>query len=245
MNLNENERIDDLEFKNLKIIQNKEGFCFGIDAVILSDFAKNIKVGSRVLDLGTGTGIIPILLCGKTKLSEVVGVEIQKDVCDMASRSAKLNGLADKFKLINANILELDKILPTNSFDVVVSNPPYKKINTGLNSIKEKNLISRHEVMANLEDFVRVAGRFLKDQGEIYIIHRPERIVDICNLFRKYSLEPKEIRLVFSNKDKPPKMLLVKAVKNAKEFLKFRENLYIYDENGNYTNEILKIYNKI
>lgn len=128
--LKENERIDDLEFKNLKIIQNKKGFCFGIDAVLLSDFAKNIKKSAIVLDLGTGTGIIPILLCGKTQLDKVVGIEIQKDVYDMAQRNIKLNKLEGRFEIINDDILNLENIFQNNSFDVIITNPPYKKKNT-------------------------------------------------------------------------------------------------------------------
>ena len=241
--LKENERIDDLE--DLKIIQNKDGFCFGIDAVLLSDFAKDIKRDANVLDLGTGTGIISILLCGKTKLKKITGVEVQKEVYDMACRSAKLNNLENKFDVINENILNLTNIFDVGSFDVIVTNPPYKKKNTGLINDEEKKMISRHEVLADLEDFISVSNRLLKDRGEFYMIHRPERIVDIISLMRKHKIEPKEIRLIFSNEKTAPKMLLIKGVKNAREYLKFRENLYIYNEDGSYTDEILKIYNKI
>lgn len=244
LELKENERIDDLEFKNLKIIQNKDGFCFGIDAVLLSDFAKNIKSKSKVMDLGTGTGIISILLCGKTDLKKVVGVEVQKEVYDMACRSIKLNNLENRFEVINENILNLDKIFDNNSFDVIVTNPPYKKQNTGVINNEEKKLISRHEILASLEDFIRVSSKLLKDKGEFYMVHRPERMVDIFCLMRKYKIEPKEIRLVFSNEKNSPKMLLVKGVKNGGEYLKFRENLYIYKDDGEYTDEILDIYNK-
>lgn len=242
--LKENERIDDLEFKDLKIIQNKEGFCFGIDAVLLSDFAKNIKDNSKVIDLGTGTGIISILLCGKTKLKNIIGVEVQKDVFDMACRSIQLNGLEDRFQVINKNVIELENIYEPNYFDVVVTNPPYKKQNTGLCNNDQKKLISRHEVLADLSDFIRISSRLLKDRGELYMIHRPERIVDILSVMRNYKIEPKEIRLVFSNEKNPPKMVLIKGVKNGGEYLKFRENLYIYNEDGSYTDEILKIYGK-
>lgn len=243
--LKENERIDDLEFKDLKIIQNSNGFCFGIDAVLLSDFAKNIKKDSKVLDLGTGTGIISILLCGKTQLKKITGVEVQKEVYDMACRSAILNDLEDKFDVINENILNLENILEKNSFDVIVTNPPYKKQNTGIINDEEKKIISRHEVLANLEDFLKVSSKLLKDKGEFYMVHRPERMVDIFFLMRKYKIEPKEVRLVFSNEKNPPKMVLVKGVKNGGEYLKFRENLYIYKEDGSYTDEILSIYNKL
>lgn len=242
--LRENERIDDLEYKELKIIQNKDGFCFGIDAVLLSDFAKNIKAHSRVIDLGTGTGIISILLCGKTKLEKVIGVEVQEEVSDMARRSSKLNGLEDKFEIINKNILELNQVFENNSFDVVVTNPPYKKQNTGIINDDERKLISRHEILANLKDFIYVSSKILKDRGEFYMVHRSERMVDIFSIMREYKIEPKEVRLVFSNEKNPPKMVLIKGVKNGGEYLKFRENLYIYNEDGSYTDEILQIYNK-
>ncbi len=243
--LKENERIDDLEFNNLKIIQNEEGFCFGIDAVLLSDFAKNIKKNSKVLDLGTGTGIISILLCEKTELKKIIGVEVQEEVYDMACRSAKLNNLENKFEVINENILNLENVLEKNSFDVIVTNPPYKKQNTGVINEAEKKLISRHEILADLEDFIKISSKLLKCKGEFYMVHRPDRLVDIFSLMRKYKIEPKEIRMVFSNEKNPPKMVLVKGVKNGGEYLKFRENLYIYKNDGSYTDEILKIYNKM
>lgn len=242
--LKENERIDDLEFKNLKIIQNKNGFCFGIDAILLSDFAKQIKKDSIVMDLGTGTGIISILLCEKSNLKKIVGVEVQEEVFDMACRSAKLNNLEDKFEIINENILNLKNIYKSNTFDAIVTNPPYKKINTGIVNSKEEKLISRHEVLANLEDYISISSSLLKDKGEFYMVHRPDRLVDILAIMRNYKLEPKEIRFVYSNYSEPPKLVLVKGVKNAKQFLRFRENLYIYNKNGEYTDEIMKIYHK-
>ena len=244
MILRENERIDDLGIKNLKIIQNKEGFCFGIDSVLLSDFAKDIKKDSMVMDLGTGTGIIPILLCGKTKLKKVIGVEIQKEVCEMAKRSIELNNLEDKFQILNENILDLEKIYSENTFDVIVTNPPYKKMNTGILNENKKKLISRHEYKANLEDFLKVSKRLLKDKGEFYMVHRPERLVDIIELMRKHKIEPKKLRFVYSAINKPPVLLLIKGVKNARPFLKLEKPLIIYKENGEYTDEIFKIYGK-
>ncbi len=242
--LKENERIDDLEFNNLKIIQNKEGFCFGIDSILLSDFSKNIKKGANVLDLGTGTGIIATLLCGKTNLNKIIGIEIQEEIAEMANRSIKLNNLENKFEIINENILNLLKIFEKNSFDAIVTNPPYKKNGTGIINEDEKKIISRHEITANLEDFIMISTMLLKDKGEFYMVHRPDRLVDILSIMRKNKLEPKLLRFVFSNMNKEPKLILIKGIKNAKPFLKIESNLYIYDENGNYTEEIKKIYNK-
>lgn len=244
MELKENERIDDLEFKGYKIIQNSEGFCFGIDSVLLSDFAKDIRNNSRVMDLGTGTGILCILLSGKTNLKEIVGVEIQEEVANMAKRSVELNSLQDKIKIINENILNLENVFEKGSFDAIVTNPPYKKLNTGLQNESEKKLISRHELTANLEDFIKVSKDMLKDKGEFYMVHRPERLVDIIYLMRKYKIEPKQIRFVAPKIGKEPNLVLIKGVKNAKEFLKFDNILYVYNEDGSYTSELLKIYGK-
>ena len=243
--LKENERIDDLEFKNLKIIQNKDGFCFGIDSILLTDFAKNIKKNSKVIDLGTGTGIIPILLYGKTKNTKFVGVEIQPEVAEMADRSVKLNLLEDNIEILNTSILELSKKYNRGSFDVVTTNPPYKKINTGVINENNKKLISRHEITASLEDFIRTASFLLKDLGEFYMVHRPDRLVDIFYSMRKNKIEPKKIKFVYPNKNKKTNLVLIKGIKNGKQFLEFENNLYVYNEDGNYTDEILKIYNKI
>ena len=242
--LKENERIDDLEFKGLKIIQNEKGFCFGMDSVLLSDFAKNMKNNSTVLDLGTGTGIIPILLCGKTNLKKVIGIEIQQDVANMAKRSSQLNNLQDRFEVVNTNIIDLKNIYEKQSFDVIVTNPPYKKENTGITNENEAKLISRHEITANLEDFISISKDLLKDKGEFYMVHRPERLVDILSLMRKYKIEPKILKFVSPNKNKESNLILIKGIKNANSFLRVEKNLYVYNEDGKYTNEILKIYNK-
>ena len=245
MLLKENERIDDLEFKNLKIIQNKDGFCFGIDSVLLSDFAKNIRNNSKVIDLGTGTGIINILLSEKTKASEFIGVEIQEEVAEMAKRSVELNKLENKIKIINENILNLKKLYKQKSFDVVVTNPPYKKLNTGLVNDKNKKVISRHEITASLEDFINSASYLLKDYGEFYMVNRPDRLVDIFSIMRKEKIEPKLIKFVYPNKNKKTNLVLIKGVKNGNPFLEYENNLFVYNEDGTYTDDILKIYNKI
>lgn len=244
-NLKENERIDDLQYKGLKIIQNTKGFCFGIDSVILSDFAKNIKKGSKVVDLGTGTGIIGLLLCKKTELKEIVGVEIQKEVAEMANRSIKLNKLEDKFKILNTDINKIfeDKLLEKNKFDVVVMNPPYKEKGTGKINEVDSKIISRHEVKATLSDFIKVASNLLKDKGEIYIVHKPERMPDIIQKMRENKIEPKEIKTVYANKKTEASLILIKGIKGANKFFKILEPLYIYEENGEYTKEIKEIYN--
>ena len=270
MKLNENERIDDLEFNNLKIIQNKKGFCFGIDSVLLSDFAKEVRNGSVGVDLGTGTGIISILLAGKTKLSKITGVEIQKDVAEMAKRSVELNNLQDKIEIVNCNIKDIfgknedvpsiseneffhkqvkkeskqEVQLQRDTLDFVVTNPPYKKMQTGKVNESEYKYISRHEVTANLEDFIKVSKYLLKDKGALYMVHRPDRLVDIIELMRKYKLEPKRLRFVYSTVDKEPVLILIKGVKNAGAFLKVEKPLIIYKEDGEYTDEIYEIYGR-
>ena len=244
MELKQDERIDDLEFNGLKIIQNKNGFCFGIDSVLLSDFAKNMRKNSKVIDLGTGTGIINILLSGKTTAKELVGVEVQEEVADMAKRSVKLNGVEGKIEILNKNILDLKNIYNKGYFDVVVTNPPYKKINTGLINEENKKMISRHEITANLRDFIHISSYLLKDHGEFFMVHRPERLVDILWTMREEKIEPKKIKFVYPNENKKTNLVLIKGVKNGNYFLEFEDNLYVYNQNGNYTDEILKIYGK-
>lgn len=241
--LKENERIDDLEINNLKIIQNKNGFCFGMDSVLLSDFAKEIN-NSKVIDLGTGTGILPILLSAKTKNTQFVGVEIQQEVAEMANRSVYLNNLQNRIEIINDNIKNLKNKYSTCTFDAVISNPPYKKEGTGMKNVQENKLISRHEITANLEDFIEVSKYLLKDKGSLYLVHRPERLVDILYVLRKYKIEPKKIKMISPHINDEPNLVLIKAVKNAKPFLKIEKPLYIYDNNGTYTQQVLEIYQK-
>lgn len=242
--LRKNERIDDLEYKGLKIIQNEEGFCYGMDSVLLSDFAKSIKKDSKVLDLGTGTGILGILLCGKTQLKKIIGVEIQEEVAQMAQRSIYLNELENRFEILSKNIKDIPKILDKNTFDVVVTNPPYNKKNSGIINENKKKLISRHEIEADLSDFIRISAEMLKDKGKLYMVYRPERLIDMLEELRKYKLEPKRLRLVEPQKGKKQNLILVEAVKGAKPFLKMEPTLIVYKGNGNYTQEILKIYHK-
>lgn len=244
INLEENERIDDLEINGLKIVQNEKWFCFGVDAVLLSDFAKKMKKGAKLLDLGTGTAILPILLSAKTDYEKAVGVEVQEELCKMARKSVILNGLENRIEILCKNIKELNENFEKNTFDVVVTNPPYKKERSGIINENIQKVISRHEIEANLEDFIKISFDLLKDKGEFYMVHHPERLTDILFYMRKYKIEPKNLKFVFSRQNKIPKLVLIKGVKNAKAFLNVEPNLYIYDDNGNYTDEFLKIYGK-
>lgn len=242
--LKDNERIDDLEFENLKIIQNKSWFCFGVDAVLLSDFAKDIKPNSSVIDLCSGSGIISILLSKKTKPKSITAVEIQKDVAEMSERSIKLNNLQDTIKVYNTDLNNLENLFHNNSFDSIVTNPPYKEVNTGIQNESLNKLISRHEIKCTLDDILKVSSNLLKNNGSFYMVHRPNRLCDIICTMRKYHVEPKLIKFVQPNINKPPNLVLIKGVKNAKAFLKFENNLILYNLDGSYTNELLKIYNK-
>lgn len=241
----ENERIDDLEINDLKIIQKTDGFCYGIDSVLLSDFAKNIKNNSIVIDFGTGTGILGFLLIAKTNVKKIYGIEIQQEIADMAKRSIKMNNLEDKFEIVNCNIKELDNKLKIDSFDAVITNPPYKKMNSGRINENEVKLISRHEVTAELSDFIKMSFKMLKDKGTLYMVHRAERLVDIMAEMRNNKMEPKRIRFVYSNQKSDSKLVMIEAVKNGKSSIKVEEPLYVYKDDGSYTDEILKIYNKI
>lgn len=241
--LKDGERIDDLDLKGLKLIQNPEWFCFGTDAVLLSDFAK-VKKKERVVDLGTGTGVIPILLYGKYTPKEIIGVEIQEEVAEMAGRSVKLNNLSQAIKIYNGDIKDCYEHIGINEFDVVVSNPPYQKANVGLISPQDKKAISRHEILITLDELIFASGKLLKNGGKLFMIHRPERLKDIILSLEKNKFNPKRIRFIHPYVNKKPTMLLIEAAKFGGDFLTIDEPLYVYNEDGGYTEEILKIYGR-
>lgn len=243
MKLENNERIDDLQLKNLKIIQNSDAFCFGIDAILLSDFAKNMKRKKVVVDLCTGTGIIPILLAGKTEAEKIIGVEIQEACANMARRSVCLNKLEEKIDIINIDLKLLNKYIPAATVDTVTVNPPYMKKGTGIINEKDTIIISKHEVECTLDDVIKEAARLLKFNGEFFMVHKSERIADIFCIMRKYKIEPKRIRFVYPQISKPTNLVLIEGSRSGKEYLKHEKPLIVYDEKGNYTDEIYEIYN--
>ena len=239
--LMENERLDDLQRNGLKIIQKTDGFCFGMDAVLLSGFA-SVKPGERALDLGTGTGIIPLLLSAKTKGDHFTGLEIQTEIMKMAQRSVALHGLEKKIDIIQGDIKEASRIFGAASFDVVTSNPPYMNDAHGLKNPGDVKAISRHEVLCTLEDVVREGTKALKPGGRFYMVHRPHRLAEIITVMRQYKLEPKRMKFVHPFADKDANMVLIEAVRGGGAWLKLEPPVIVYKEPGVYTDEIYEIY---
>ena len=239
--LKENERIDDLERNSLKIIQDTERFCFGMDAVLLSGFV-NLKEGQRCLDMGTGTGIIPILLSAKTKCSDFTALEIQRDSADMAKRSVLLNGLEDKIKIVEGDIKEASNIFKKASFDAVTCNPPYMIGQHGIKNPDSALSIARHEVLCTFDDVARNAAALLKSGGKFFLVHRPFRLSEIIVTLTRYKLEPKRMKLVYPFVDAEPNMVLIEAVRGGRSRLTVEKPLIVYKEQGEYTDEIYDIY---
>ena len=240
-NLLENERVDDLQRNGLKIIQKTDGFCFGMDAVLLSGFA-NVKRGEKVLDMGTGTGIIPILLTAKTEGKHFTALEIQEEIAKMARRSVEMNHLEEKIEIVNGDIKEASRIFGAASFDVVTTNPPYMNDAHGLKNPTEVKAISRHEVLCTLEDVVREGAKVLKSGGRMYMVHRPHRLIEIITAMKQYKMEPKRMCMVHPFKDKEANMVLIEAVKGGGSWLKMEAPIIVYKEPGVYTDEIYDIY---
>ncbi len=241
--LRQHERLDDLQYKGLHLIQDPSIFCFGIDAVLLSDFA-TVREGERVLDFCTGSGIIPLLLSVKTKAKHITGFEIQKQSVDMARRSVLLNELQERITIIEGDIKDLEGVKEMGKFDVVTCNPPYMNTGGGLLNPNQAKAIARHEILCNLEDVIRATKKALPPKGRFYMIHRPHRLTDIFTLCRSYNLEPKRMRMVHSYIDAEPSMVLIECVDNGKAMLKVEKPLIIYETNEDHTQEILNIYER-
>ncbi|WP_317855376.1 tRNA1(Val) (adenine(37)-N6)-methyltransferase [Chakrabartyella piscis] len=239
--LNEGERLDDLHRNGYHVIQNPKSFCFGIDAVLLSDFAR-VKKGETVLDLGTGTGIVPILMEAKTDGFHFTGLEIQAESVDMAQRSVIGNGLSEKISIVHGDIKEIPTLFPQTTFDVVTTNPPY--MNAGFVGETSAKSIARHEILCTLEDIIAGASRVLGTKGRFYMIHRPNRLTDIITMMRKHKLEPKTLRFVQPFVDKEPTMVLIEGAKDGSAWVNVLPPLIVYESVGKHTDEILQIYDR-
>lgn len=237
----EGERLDELHRNGYSIIQNPAKFCFGMDAVLLSGFA-NVKPGETAIDLGTGTGIIPILLEAKTRGEHFTGLEIQPESADMARRSVAYNHLEDKIKIEIGNIKDASTQFGASSFHVVTTNPPYMTGQHGLTNPNEAKAIARHEILCTLEDVIRESAKLLKPQGRFYMVHRPFRLAEIMCLMHQYGLEPKRMKLVYPFVDKEPNMVLIEGLRGGKPRITVEKPLIVYQEPGVYTKEIYDIY---
>ena len=237
------EAVDDLQLNGLYIIQKKQGFRFGVDAVLLSDFASQTK-SKATLDLCTGNGIVPILLSAKTDAEKICGLEIQPEVCDMAKRSVVLNNLGERVEITQGDLKNATEIYGKGSFDKITCNPPYMKSGAGLLNDADTKLIARHEIMCTLEDVIRVSADLLIPMGRLYMVHRPSRLADIICTMREYKIEPKILRFVCPTVGKPPNLVLISGAKGGNSELKCMPPLYLFDADGNETEELKKIYNR-
>lgn len=242
--LKDDETLDDLQLKGLRLIQKKEGFRFGVDAVLLANFAK-VKRGMRVIDLCTGTGIVPFIIAGKTEASSITGIEIQEEFVEMANRSVKINDLGDRVSFINGDLKDEKNIKTIEKANVITVNPPYKLANSGILNPTDKMAVARHEVCCTLEDVIIASRRLLKDNGRLYMVHRPERLADILCLMRKHKIEPKTIKMVHPNTRKAPNIVLVEGQRDGGAFLKWEAPLYVYNDDGGYSEEIDRIYGRV
>ena len=239
--LKENERLDDLQRNGFQIIQKTDGFCFGMDAILLSGFA-SVRKGEKALDLGTGTGIIPILLKAKTEGEHFSALEIQEEMADMARRSVAANHLEKDITVVTGDIKEASRIFGAASFDVVTSNPPYMNDAHGLKNPDLPKAIARHEVLCTLDDVTRESAKVLKPGGRFYMVHRPHRLVEIITALTKYRLEPKRMKMVHPYVDREANMVLIEAVRGGRSMIKVEAPVIVYKEPGVYTDEIYDIY---
>jgi tRNA1Val (adenine37-N6)-methyltransferase len=242
--LMEDETLDDLQLGGIYVIQKREAFRFGVDAVLLANFAR-VKRGMRVIDLCTGTGIVPFVLAGKTNASHITGVEIQSEMVEMANRSTQYNKLENRLEFISGDLKDLRLLKSLPKADVLTVNPPYKLQNSGIINPDDKNAIARHEICCTLEDVIIACRTLLKDNGRMYMVHRPDRLADILCTMRKHKIEPKTIRMIHPNTKKAPNIVLVEGQRDGGAFLKWEPPLYVYNDDGGYTEEIERIYGRV
>lgn len=239
--LRQGERLDDLQIKGYEIIQSPGRFCFGMDAVLLSSFAA-VKMKEKVLDIGTGTGILPILLAAKNGGGSYTGLEIQEESADMARRSVRHNKLEDQIEIVTGDIKEAGELFDNASFDVITTNPPYMIGEHGLKNEKEALYIARHEALCTLDDILRESARMLKVKGRFYMVHRPFRLPEILAKMSAYGIEPKRMRLVYPYIDKEPNMVLLEGLRGGRPRMQVEPPLIVYQKDGEYTEELMKIY---
>lgn len=241
IHLKDNERLDDLQRNGYQIIQHPGRFCFGMDAVLLTGFAHAGKE-DRLLDLGTGTGIIPILMEAKYHCAHLTGLEIQPESADMAARSVALNGLSDKIDIVTGDIKEADFLFPSASFDCITCNPPYMIGSHGITNPEEPKAVARHEILCTFEDVAAQTAKLLKPGGHFFLVHRPFRLAEIITTLIGYKLEPKRMQLVHPYVDKEPNMVLIEAVRGGKSRMKVEKPLILFSQPGVYMPEIRDIY---
>lgn len=239
--LKQGERLDDLQRDGLMIIQNPEWFCFGMDAVLLTAFVRAGK-GNRLLDLGCGNGVIPLLLSAKTEGEAFEGLEIQEDIADMAVRSVKLNRLEKKIHIMTGDIREASSYYEASSFDVITSNPPYMTNACGLTNAASHKAIARHELLCSLEDVVRESAKLLKPGGHFFMVHRPFRLSEIMNTMCRHKLEPKRLRMVYPYVDREPNMVLIEGTRGGNQGMVVEKPLIVYEDVNVYTKEVRELY---
>lgn len=241
--LKNKERIDDLQRNGYQIIQDPDRFCFGMDAVLLTGFAK-VKKSEKVLDLGTGTGIIPILLESKSEGAQFTALEIQEESADMARRSVLLNHLEEKISIVTGDIKDASKLFGASSFDVITTNPPYMIGEHGLKNGNDAKTIARHEVLCSLDDILMQSRRLLRPGGRFYMVHRPFRLAEILSKMIEYKIEPKRMQLVYPYVDKEPNMVLIEGLRGGKSRITVEKPLIVYEKENVYTQDILNLYDK-
>lgn len=235
------ERLDKVPGTPYEIIQDKKLFSYGVDAILLSYFAKPKGI---VMDLGTGTGVIPLRLADDPKIKKIYGVELQVNVAEMAEKSVYLNKLEDRIQILKEDIRELPVKFPKASIDTIITNPPYMKPGAALVNPEENHALSRHELTCTLEDIIRVSSWLLKPLGKLYMVHRPNRLVDVLYEMRTHGIEPKLMTWVYPKPGKPANLFLIEGVKGGRMDFKYGESITVYGEDGDYTDQIYTIYGR-
>lgn len=237
------ERLDDLQCNGLYLIQDPDKFCFGIDAVLLSNFVK-VKKNGHVVDLCTGSGIVPILLSAKTGAKKITGIEIQSDIADMARRSVSYNKLDEKIDIINDDISNVLKYINNCSVDSVCVNPPYMKDTTAIKNPDLPMAIARHELLTDLETVINIASKLLKESGKFFMVHRPSRLSEIFASMRQNRIEPKRLRFIHPYIESKANLVLIEGAKGSGVWIDVEPPLVVYKDKNVYTDEVLKIYGR-